>query len=126
MTRYIYNQQLVPPAPLVPVGVSNPQRTGEGVESPALLDTAADRTVIPQELVESLHLLTVRYLSVAGLGGRETRLPDFVIRLAVRQAPPLTIELVACPGEPFVLLGRDVLNQFRIVLDGPQLSLEIH
>ena len=27
--------------------------------------------------------------------------------------------------EPYVLLGRDVLNDYRVVLDRPQLRLEI-
>ena len=30
---------------------------------------------------------------------------------------------VASPLEPYVLLGRDVLNHFRITLDGPNLVL---
>jgi hypothetical protein len=31
----------------------------------------------------------------------------------------------ALEGEPFILLGRDVLNQHRVLLDGPGLALEI-
>ena len=29
------------------------------------------------------------------------------------------------PPAPFVLLGRDVLNHFRVLLDGPNLVLEM-
>jgi hypothetical protein len=35
---------------------------------------------------------------------------------------PVMVEAIAHAEEPFVLLGRDVLN---LVLDGPQLALEI-
>jgi hypothetical protein len=35
------------------------------------------------------------------------------------------MELVASPGENWILLGRDVLNKFVVMLDGPQLALEI-
>jgi hypothetical protein len=34
-------------------------------------------------------------------------------------------EVLANRDELYVLLGRDVLNRHRIVLDGPQLVLEI-
>ena len=34
-------------------------------------------------------------------------------------------EALANRDEPYILLGRDVLNSHRIVLDGPQLVLEI-
>lgn len=33
--------------------------------------------------------------------------------------------MVRYQGELYVLLGRDVLNRHRILLDGPQLAFEI-
>jgi hypothetical protein len=43
----------------------------------------------------------------------------------IRSFPPMTVEVLAHPAEPFILLGRDVLNHYRILLDGPKLALEI-
>jgi hypothetical protein len=34
-------------------------------------------------------------------------------------------EVLAHPADPVIRLGRDVLNQHRIVVDGPRLALEI-
>ena len=45
--------------------------------------------------------------------------------LGVHTLPQRLIEVVAHPDESWVLLGRDVLNGLRLVLDGPQLALEI-
>ena len=42
-----------------------------------------------------------------------------------KESPPQTLEVVASAGEAWILLGRDVLNTHRLVLDGPQLALEI-
>jgi hypothetical protein len=39
--------------------------------------------------------------------------------------PPTPIQILASPSEPWVLLGRDVLNTLRLVLDGPGQVLEI-
>jgi hypothetical protein len=35
------------------------------------------------------------------------------------------VEVIA-GGDAYAILGRDVLNQFRLVLDGPRAILEIH
>lgn len=54
MIRYRYTQQLTPPAPFVYVSIRC-VATGALVSSlPAQLDTAADRTVLPKQLVATL------------------------------------------------------------------------
>ena len=45
--------------------------------------------------------------------------------MSVHDLPPLDLTVYGNKGEPYVLLGRDVLNRYRIVFDGPQLALEI-
>jgi hypothetical protein len=45
--------------------------------------------------------------------------------MAVHNLPVQLVEVVASPGESWVLLGRDILNAHRALLDGPQLFLEI-
>jgi hypothetical protein len=65
------------------------------------------------------------HISVAGYGGDITDSPAYIAALAIRSLPPVTVKVLANAGEPVVLLGRDVLNHFRLTLDGPQLALEI-
>ena len=43
----------------------------------------------------------------------------------LRDVPAQIDKVVASSGEPWVLLGRDILNAHRLFLDGPQLTLEI-
>jgi hypothetical protein len=70
MMRYTYNRQVDPPAPFIHVSLKCLE-TGKSVNSlPALIDTAADRTVIPGELVGLLALVPLEELLVAGLGGQ--------------------------------------------------------
>jgi hypothetical protein len=92
---------------------------------PAQIDTAADRTVIPGGLVEQLELLPLDELPVAGFGGQVFLVRTYLVELTVRTLVPQSIEALAHPDEPFVLLGRDVLNCYRLVLDGPGLAVEI-
>ena len=121
--RYNYNRQLTPPAPFVHVRVAVPGIGNAGEETAAQLDSAADRTVIPWAVVESLQLPQLDELPVLGFGGHLSSVPTFLVQLTVRSLEPITIEAFASREEPYVLLGRDVLNQFRIVLDGPNLVL---
>jgi hypothetical protein len=105
--RYNYNRQLTPPAPA------------------AQLDTAADRSVVPWSIVEALRLPQLDELPALGFGGHLASVPTFLVELTVRSLMPVIVEAFASREEPYVLLGRDVLNHFRVVLDGPNLVLEM-
>jgi len=125
MIRYLYNQQVNPPAPFVYVSLRCPE-TGNIVENlPAQVDSAADRTVIPASLVDPLGMIPADQLLVAGLGGEVFSAPAFFIKLTLHDLSPQEVLVLAHDDEPFVLLGRDVLNRHRLLLDGPGLALEI-
>jgi predicted aspartyl protease len=125
MIQYRYNVQMAPPAPFVHVTIGHPNEEREANEWPAQLDTAADRTVIPGRIADELKLIPLREVPVGGVSGTVVVMRVYLIRLTIRQLPQSTLEVLASPEEPFVLLGRDVLNRFRVLLDGPRLSLEM-
>jgi predicted aspartyl protease len=125
MIRYSYNQQVTPPAPFVHVTLQPPESTAAVSDLPALLDTAADITVIPAHVAEDLHLIPLDDMPIGGFDGRVTWVSTFLVQLGIRQFPPRVIRVVASRDEPYVLLGRDVVNGYRLLLDGPQLRLEI-
>ena len=47
-----------------------------------------------------------------------------VVEIGIELLPLHPVEILAA-DEPYVLLGRDVLNRHRMVMDGPKQSLEI-
>jgi hypothetical protein len=125
MIRYSYNRQVQPPAPFVHVSLSCLE-TGKAVaDLPAQIDTAADRRVIPAGLAQVLELLPMDELPVAGFGGQVFVIPTYLVGLAVRTFSADPVEVLAHPDEPFILLGRVVLNRHRVLLDGPALAFEI-
>ncbi len=125
MIRYAYNRQVDPPAPFVHVSLRRPG-DGPSIDNlPAQVDTAADRTVIPGGLVARLGLVPLDELTVAGFGGQVLLVSTYLVELSLRDQPPRPIEVLAHEGEPYILLGRDVLNHHRLLLDGPGLALEI-
>lgn len=125
MIRYSYLHQLRPPAPFVNVTLQNPISGAELRNVPAQLDIAADRTLLPDSLVQTLNLPQIGAIPIGGVGGLTQTMPSYPVRVAIHDLPAQTIEAVAHPNEAWVLLGRDVLNALRLLLDGPGLVLEI-
>jgi hypothetical protein len=60
-----------------------------------------------------------------GLEAEIVELPLFLVEIQLHDLPPARVRAALGRAERYVLLGRDVLNAFRIVLDGPQLAMEI-
>jgi predicted aspartyl protease len=125
MARYRYTDQINPPAPYVNVCLGCPVRGVRLENLAALIDTGADRTVLPSRLVEELDLPYDGSLSLQGFAGEVVQLPVYLAEVGVHDMEPVVVRAVASKAEKWVLLGRDVLNCHRILLDGPNLAFEI-
>jgi hypothetical protein len=125
MIRYRYAQHLNPPAPFVNVSLRCPFTDSRVANLPAQVDSAADRTILPTGVVQSLALVEDGRAFFQGFAGELVELPIFLVEVQVHDLPPLLIRAALGEHEPHILLGRDALNHFRLVLDGPQLALEI-
>jgi len=119
-----YNADLMPPAPFLTVRVSNLLERPEPIALPALLDTGADLTAIPVSLVAQLGLSPAGELAVEGYDGRSLNLISYDITLHVAHVHLVGLQVVPF-SESYVLLGRDALNLLRLLLDGPDLSLQV-
>jgi hypothetical protein len=123
MVRYNYNQQLQPPAPFIYATISAPASSAGAARAeriPMQLDMGAGLTVIPQRLMTELGLIK---FSEVGIGGfhRDPEPEDtFLIRLQIHEWEIEVVEVVL-GDDSYGLLGRDVLNQFLLVLNGPEL-----
>jgi hypothetical protein len=124
MVRYKYNEERDPPAPFVYVTICGVDGATAEKRIPAQVDSGADRTVIPLAAATELRLEKVRDLLIGGFGGTAVELPTFLVHLRVHDFEPVAIEVIADSAEPFVLLGRDVINRYRFLLDGPAKALE--
>ena len=124
--RYNYNRQISPPAPFVYVTVSRPDELSIAVaDVPAQLDTGADVSVIPNRLVDQLQLVQLDQAPIAGFGGQVRLVPTYLVGLALRPFESVAVRVIADRDEPFVLLGRDVMNRYHVELDGPRLVVEL-
>jgi hypothetical protein len=120
-----YVQQETPAAPYVLASIRRLDGQAATSDLPAKVDSAADRTVLPLHLATQLGLDELEQRPFAGLGSIVTTLSIYRVLLTICGLSPIVADVAGAPGEPHILLGRDILNQLRVVLDGPKQRVEI-
>ena len=89
-------------------------------EKKALIDTGADCCVIPETLRRELGIPPRGEARVSGVHGDDSRsYPTCYVDFTIGGINFRNIEVVSIPGEEYVILGRDVLNQKVLHADGP-------
>jgi hypothetical protein len=81
--------------------------------------------VLPGRVVAALGLVEDGRALFQGFAGELVELPLFLVAVQVHDLPAVLTRAVLGREEPHVLLGRDVLNHHRTLLDGPQCLLGI-
>jgi hypothetical protein len=78
MIHYRYVEHFTPPAPFVNVNVHCLATGARAEKQPAQVDSAADRTVLPDRLVAALGLVEDGRLLFQGFAGQVVELPVFL------------------------------------------------
>jgi predicted aspartyl protease len=123
--KIISSDPAVPPAPIITVTLSNPNRSDNRIyELDAFLDTGADGTLIPLEVVSMLRLpLLDGRVPIAGVGGAITRGFPCQMDMQLAGFRLSLLEVIACEAAAIgdgnqMIIGRDILNQFCVKFDG--------
>jgi hypothetical protein len=126
MVTVLYEPGWKPPAPLVEFVVRHHLGPGPGEVVRFLVDSGADRTVVPDAAIARLGLDLQGLIKLKGFGGAGTALHEHRAELELTGiSPPLQVLVLAGPAGLPAVLGRDVLNRYRVILDGPNQRLEI-
>jgi hypothetical protein len=112
-----------PPAPVVEIEVLNPYK-GKSRRLRGKIDTGADISAIPTELYDGLELKWSGLVKVHGFNEeRSTEFRTCRVNLSLENHRFELVEVVCVP-KPYVLVGRDILNQLKILLDGRNLQFQ--
>lgn len=112
------------PAPVLEVCLSSPLSQGEVIKIPALLDSGADMTVIPQNIAQQLQLKYVDEISVAGYDGIAQKVFVYSAKIIFDNLGDFIIRVITSGGE-HALVGRDILNKWSVLLKGRNKIFEI-
>ena len=119
-----YSRDFDPPAPFIDMIVAAPGGSGSQRSVGALLDTGAEVSVIPQQIVHELELSPYAEMVIEAFDGRRQRVDLYVVALEIADTRLSLVRAIAY-STSYAILGRDVLNRFFTTLDGPHLSFEI-
>ena len=116
-----YDDRLfVPPAPLARVVVRHPEREQSVEDVPMLIDSGADATLLPRSAATSLGLEgTGERYQLVGFDGTVSESEAVLASLAFLRRN-FRGRYLLTEAEVGVI-GRDILNHIRLLLDGPAL-----
>lgn len=120
-----YDETYEPGFPAVEIEINGYQESSVPFTLPALVDSGADGTMI---LVDALQEIKAAYedsVQMYGITGGASTVDRYLI--SVRIGPHLirAIHAIAGPTNSEAILGRDVLNELVVTLNGPAFVTEI-
>lgn len=118
-----YNKALDPPAPFLDITISNRSNRRWRATIPSLLDTGSEITAIPERTIERLRLYPVGRLKLTGIHSTKINY-TYSINLRILTYKFTDLEVVSTPLE-FAVVGREILNDLLLTLDGPSLTFTV-
>lgn len=114
-----YDSSFEPPAPTLPIILTGVEHGRGGQNFQAIIDTGADITAVPTSLKDSLKLNPFGRLQLEDARGVIAPVYTFEVQVAVAGQAPVLLEVILAPF-PFVVLGRDWLQDYYLLLNGPE------
>lgn len=118
-----YKEDCCPPAPVLRITVRNISDYTKQLTGDALIDTGADITCLPRTIVKTLSGEPISTYGIKGIGETnagqaDSYILEFEIASIKKQA-----EAIAFGDE--LILGRNIINEFVLQLDGPNKEVNI-
>jgi len=125
MAQFDYDFAYRPPAPVIPIDITNPDDGSLSLRVQALIDSGSDATLIPLAVLQRIGAYSGEQVSFRGVTGSRVIADAFRVVIHLPVGISYGIRAIATRGSEEIILGRDVLNQWRITLDGPGEMVEI-
>lgn len=114
-----YNRQdYDPPMPVLALGLSRAGRTEAAVTIEAIVDSGSDGTLIPLDILEEAGAQYVDSAYVRGITGHREEVELYLITVHIGGHSVHAVRAAALPASEEAILGRNVLNQLNITLNG--------
>ncbi len=119
-----YDQSFDPSFPIIYLELGSPlTATTEFIT--ALVDTGSDASLFPQETLDRLGAEVVNRVWIRGLFGERRAAKLYLVTVRVGPHQIYGIQAAGVSAAEDVLVGRDVLNQLVITLNGPGEALNV-
>lgn len=115
---YPYDASYEPAAPVVQIGLSPSGENQVRQQTRALLDSGADGTMIPIDLLLACGARYVERRRMRGVTGGSVIVNLYLTAVHIGDHVIHGIRAVGIPASGDPIIGRDVLNQLEITLNG--------
>lgn len=120
-TRFPYDSAYDPPAPSCPIVLST--ATGDSsLPLTAIIDSGADATIVPLHHLKVLGAKRAFAASLRSQWGERRKVFLYFVDVRIAQLTLPGVYVVGDEQGNEVVLGRNVLNRLRLLLDGPALT----
>ncbi len=120
-----YSHDYVPPAPALQVTFISPELQLSTGPFAALADTGTDVTTVPIALLERIKTPFLRSAFVQPHWGERYPVSLYSVDVRIDNWMLPAVEVIGDIKGSEIILGRDVLNKLRLMLDGPAETTEI-
>ncbi len=122
---YEYSRDYVPAMPVVEVVLSRAGHTEPTITATALVDSGSDATMIPVGLLTTLGARYVGQARLRGVLGDAQLINLYLVSLRIGAYQVQATQVIGNPETDEFILGRDVLNQLIVTLNGEANITEI-
>lgn len=120
-----YNRAYFPAFPTIEFTISSIS-AGQQQSVQGLIDSGSDVTQIPLSVLRAIAARDVDDRWVQDVSGLRYPVTTYIVQLQIGSIILPGIEVVGRKGTDEVIVGRDVLNQFVVTLNGLAYVTEIH
>lgn len=114
---YDYDFSYIPSAPFVEMTIASAFSTTP-VSLNAFIDSGADATMIPFEVLQQIQAEEVETRYLRTVTGKRTVIDLYRVSVQIGPYHFPSIKVVATDSNSEIILGRDVLNQLVVTLNG--------
>jgi predicted aspartyl protease len=109
------------PSPIARIEVLNPNSSEKRVENvKAILDTGVGITVIPESIIEILGALDYTVIRIRSTLDTNDISSRKLYRVIIEfDGQENEVKVLAIPRD-YAIIGRDILNKYKITLNGPE------
>ena len=108
-----------PAMPVVEIALLSPETGVSLIQLTALVETGADATMLPANVLEAAGARYVQTLRLRGVTEQSLSVETFVTIVRLGPHTVYGVQAVAMPVGSEAIIGRDVLNELEITLNGP-------
>ncbi len=125
MVKVRYSDDYNPPFPILEIALSLPRAMETLGPFPAVVDSGADASLVPKNLLAQLGAESCAQASLRGPWGKRRLIYTFLIDIWIGDHVIPNIEVVGDNLSQDIILGRTLLNKMIILLDGPETTLYV-